>query len=370
MKNSILFTPKKIGTFEASNRIVLAPMTRSRTAQPGDIPTKLMAEYYVQRASAGFMISEATQISPQGKGYSFTPGIYTEEQIKGWQTVTHDVHQAGGHIISQLWHVGRMSHPSFHPDGKPVAPSAIAPDAQVWVVGDDGVGRMLDCPTPRALTVEDIKAIIDDYRQAARNAITAGFDGIEIHAGNGYLIDQFLRRSSNKREDQYGGSMQNRIRFAVEVIQAVSDEIGADRVGIRLAPFITQRGMDDSEAVDAILLAAKEFNRIGIAYIHLSEADWDDAPVVSDQFRTDLRKGFSGAIIVAGNYTAETGAAIIESGLVDFVAYGRKFLANPDLPYRFLHGTLLNEITDPNTLFGGDEKGYTDYPAIGGYRLT
>ena len=263
-----------------------------------------------------------------------------------------------------------MSHPSFHADGKPVAPSAIAPDAQVWVVGEDGVGRMLDCPVPRELSHEDIQSIINDYRQAAKNAMEAGFEGVEIHAGNGYLIDQFLRRSSNHRDDEYGGSMQNRIRFAVEVVQAVSDEIGANKVGIRLAPFITQRGMNDSEAVDAILLASKKFNEIGIAYIHLSEADWDDAPVVSDEFRHDLRKNFDGAIIVAGNYTAESGAAIIESGLVDFVAYGRKFLANPDLPYRFMHDTLLNEINDPNTLFGGDEKGYTDYPAIGGYQLN
>lgn len=364
MSIDILFTPKKVATFEAPNRIVLAPMTRSRTQQPGDIPTDLMAKYYAQRASAGFMISEATQISQQGKGYSFTPGMYSEEQIKGWQKVTKATHDAGGHIISQLWHVGRMSHESLHEDGKPVAPSAIAPDAQVWIVGDDGVGRMLDCPTPRALEIEDIKAIIDDYRHAARNAMTAGFDGIEIHAGNGYLIDQFLRRSSNKRDDQYGGSIENRIRFAVEVIQAVSDEIGAEKVGIRLAPFITQRGMDDTEAVDAILLAAKTFDRIGITYIHLSEADWDDAPVVSDEFRYDLRKNFNGSIIVAGNYSAESGAKIIEDGLVDFIAYGRKFLANPDLPYRFLHGTELNDITDPSTLFGGDERGYTDYPTM------
>jgi len=366
MKNSILFSPKKMGTFVAPNRIILAPMTRSRTAQPGDIPTDLMAIYYQQRASAGFMITEATQISKQGKGYSFTPGMYSDEQIEGWEKVTKAVHDVGGHIISQLWHVGRMSHESLHEDGTPVAPSALAADAQVWIVGDDGVGRMLDCPVPRALSISDIKNIINDYRQAAVNALEAGFDGIEIHAGNGYLIDQFLRRSSNKRDDQYGGSMENRIRFAVEVIEAVSEEVGANRVGIRLAPFITQRGMNDEEAVDAILLAAKRFNDIGIAYIHLSEADWDDAPVVSESFRDSLRKDFDAAIIVAGNYTAESGAKIIDAGLVDFIAYGRKFLANPDLPYRFLHGSSLNEITDPSTLFGGDDKGYTDYPVADG----
>lgn len=364
MKKSILFTAKKLGRFEASNRIVLAPMTRSRTAQPGDIPTDLMAQYYAQRASAGFMITEATQISSQGKGYSFTPGIFSKEQVDGWKKVTESVHASGGHIISQLWHVGRMSHPSFHADGLPVAPSALAPDAKVWIVGDDGIGRMLDCPVPRALSKDDIKNIILDYRRAAKNAIAAGFDGVEIHGGNGYLIDQFLRRSANKRDDEYGGSIANRVRFAIEVVEAVSDEIGSDKVGIRLAPFITQRGMDDAEAIDAILFASKKFNDIGIAYIHLSEADWDDAPLVTDEFRYALRANFSGSIVVAGNYTAESGAALIDAGLVDFIAYGRKFLANPDLPYRFEHNHPLNEITDPSTLFGGDARGYTDYPTF------
>ena len=363
MKNSILFNKKALGTFEANNRIVLAPMTRSRTAQPDDIPTDLMAKYYAQRASAGFIITEATQISSQGKGYSFTPGMFTAEQVAGWKKVTQAVHKENGHIVSQLWHVGRMSHASFHADGLPVAPSAIAPDAQVWVVGDDGIGRMVDCPVPRALSKQDIKDIIQDYRHAAKNAMEAGFDGIEIHGGNGYLIDQFMRRSSNKRDDEYGGSIINRLRFVLEVIEAVSDEIGANKVGIRLAPFITQRGMDDVEAIDAILLASKKFNDMGLAYIHLSEADWDDAPVVSDDFRHALRENFDGSIIVAGNYTAKSGAALIDSGLVDFIAYGRKFLANPDLPYRFKHELPLNEITDPSTLFGGDARGYTDYPS-------
>ncbi len=363
MKNSILFNAKKLGTFEANNRVVLAPMTRSRTAQPDDVPTDLMAEYYAQRASAGFIITEATQISSQGKGYSFTPGMFTPEQVTGWKKVTQAVHQADGHIVSQLWHVGRMSHASFHADGLPVAPSAIAPDAQVWVVGEDGVGRMVDCPIPRELSKQDIKDIIQDYRRAASNAIEAGFDGIEIHGGNGYLIDQFLRRSSNKRDDEYGGSITNRLRFVMEVVEAVSDEIGANKVGIRLAPFITQRGMHDIEAIEAILLASKQFNNLGLAYIHLSEADWDDAPVVSDEFRHALRESFNGSIIVAGNYTAKTGAELIDSGLVDFIAFGRKFLANPDLPYRFKYDLPLNEITDPSTLFGGDARGYTDYPS-------
>lgn len=362
MNTQALFTNKTVGAIEATNRIVMAPMTRSRSEPPGDIPTDLMATYYAQRASAGFIVTEATQISQQGKGYSFTPGIYNDEQVAGWRKVTTAVHQAGGKIVSQLWHVGRMSHESFHVDGTPVAPSALAPDARVWVVGEDGVGQMVESPIPRALALEEIKDIIEDYRRAAANAVAAGFDGIEIHAGNGYLIDQFLRRSSNQRTDGYGGSIENRIRFAVEVVEAVSAEIGPERVGIRLAPFITQRGMNDPQVIDAILIAAKLFKEIGIAYIHLSEADWDDAPVVSDSFRHELRAEFDGAIIVAGNYTAESGAEMITSGLVDFIAYGRKFLANPDLPYRFEKGLSLNEIGDRDTLFGGDAVGYTDYP--------
>lgn len=361
MKNA-LFNTGKLGNLNTNNKVVMAPMTRSRTAQPGDIPTDLMATYYAQRASAGFIVSEATQISAQGKGYSFTPGIFTQAQIDGWKKVTHAVHNNGGIIFSQLWHVGRMSHSVFHPDGLPVAPSALAPDAQVWIVGDDGVGRMLDCPTPRALSTQEIKDIVADYRKAAANAIEAGFNGVEVHAGNGYLIDQFLRATSNKRDDEYGGSLENRIRFALEIIKVISNEIGAERTAIRLAPFITQRGMNDPEAIDAILLLAKYFDELGIAYIHLAEADWDDAPTVTETFRQQLRKNFSGAIVVAGNYTPEKANDLISDNLVDYVAFGRKFLANPDLPYRLKNNLPLNEISDPSTLFGGDERGYTDYP--------
>ncbi len=361
MKTTTLFTPYQVGSISIANRVLMAPMTRARTAQPGDIPTDLMADYYAQRATAGLIISEATQISAQGKGYSFTPGIYTTEQIAGWKKVTHKVHAAKGKIFSQLWHVGRMSHAVFHEDGLPVAPSAIAPDAQVWIVGEDGEGRMLDCPTPRPLKHAEIKSIIEDYQQAAKNAMLAGFDGVEIHAANGYLIDQFLRRSSNQRDDEFGGSIDNRIRFAIDVVEAVCTAIGPDKVGIRLAPFITQRGMNDTEITDTILAVAKKLNTLGVAYIHLSEADWAEAPVVPEKFRHDLRSVFSGSIIVAGNYTAESGAQLIEQGLADAVAFGRKFIANPDLPSRFANQWPLDDISDKSTLFGGDGKGYTDY---------
>ncbi len=358
-----LFEPLVLGGMKIPNRIAVAPMTRARTSQPGDIPNAMMADYYAQRASAGLIISEATQISSQGQGYSFTPGIFTGDQIDGWKLITDAVHDAGGRIFLQLWHVGRMSHESFHEDGKPVAPSALSPDAQVWIVDPvTGEGGMVNCPIPRALTKAEIQDVIQDFRKGAANAMLADFDGVEIHGANGYLIDEFLRRSSNQRTDAYGGSQANRIRFLTEVTEAVADEIGADRTGIRLSPYITQRNMVDDEIIDVILKAASALNDLGIAYIHLSEADWDDAPIVPEKFRHDLREAFSGKIIVAGKYTQERGEQIIYEGFADIVAYGRPFIANPDLPRRFAKNLPLAEF-DPNTLFGGTEVGYSDYPA-------
>lgn len=362
MLNKKLLGAYKLGSISLNSRVVMAPMTRARTEQPGNIPTALMAEYYQQRSSAGLIITEATQISPQGQGYSWTPGIHSADQIGGWRQVTDAVHSAGGKILSQLWHVGRMSHESFHTDGKPVAPSAMAFEAQVWVVGDDGVGRMVNCPTPRELTHSDIKQIISDYRQAAVNAIAAGFDGIEVHGGNGYLIDEFLRTTSNWRSDEYGGSMTNRLRFAQEVLTEVSDAIGASRTGIRLAPFITQRGMNCPEAIATILALAEWCQEKGIAFVHLAEADWDDAPQVPETFRVQLREKFQGTIIVAGTYTQIKAEAMIASGLVDLVAFGRPFVANPDLVRRFAENLPLASIDKPAALFGGEAEGYTDYP--------
>ena len=358
-----LFDTADVGALRLANRIVMAPMTRSRTSQPGNVPNLMMSRYYAQRASAGLIISEATQISPKGQGYSFTPGIHSQDQIDGWRLVTDAVHTGGGRMFLQLWHVGRMSHGCFHADGKPVAPSALPPGAQVWIVDPQtGVGGMVDCPVPRALATAEITGIVDDFRQGAANARDAGFDGVEIHGANGYLIDQFLRRSSNRRTDRYGGAQQDRIRFLAEVAEAVAAEVGADRTGIRLSPYITQRNMADDEIIETILKAAGELDRIGLAYIHLSEADWDDAPVVPDWFRRELRAAYSGAIIVAGKYTRERGENIIASGLADIVAYGRPFIANRDLPRRF-HEDLPLASFDPTTLFGGTEAGYSDYPA-------
>jgi len=356
-----LFEPIRIGANTLPSRLALAPMTRCRTDQPGNIPNAMMAQYYAQRASAGLIVSEATQISQQGQGYSYTPGIHTAAQVAGWRLVTDAVHDAGGRIFNQLWHVGRMSHAVFHADGQPVAPSALAPDATVWIVDPEtGEGGMVDCPTPRALETAEIAGLVEDYAQAARNADAAGFDGVELHAANGYLIDSFLRASSNQRSDGYGGNMQNRLRFAVEVVEALAAEIGADRVGIRISPFITQRGMDDPAAPETLLALARELDRIGIAYIHIAEADWDDAPETPREFRQALRAAFSGAILVAGGYDKSRAEAMLASGLADVVAFGRPFIANPDLPRRYAEDLPLAGF-DGSTLFGGSAEGYTTY---------
>jgi N-ethylmaleimide reductase len=359
-----LFTPFALGALPLPSRIVMAPMTRSRAAQPGNVPTELMAEYYAQRASAGLILTEATQISPQGQGYSFTPGIHSPEQVAGWRRVTDAVHAKGGRIFLQLWHVGRMSHESFHPDGKPVAPSALAPGASVWVVDPaTGKGAMVPSPLPRALTAADIEAVIADYAAAARNAVAAGFDGVELHGANGYLIDEFLRATSNQRSDGYGGSVENRIRFAVEVFEAVAAEIGAARVGIRISPFITQRGMNDPEAPATILALIRALGQRGLAYTHIAEADWDDAPLTPDSFRHDLRAAFAGAIVVAGKYDRTRAEAMLASGLADLIAFGRPFIANPDLPRRFAEDLPLADF-EADALFGGSAAGYTSYPAL------
>ncbi|WP_394539229.1 alkene reductase [Lysobacter enzymogenes] len=359
-----LFEPLRLGALALPNRIVMSPMTRARSAQPGNVPSEAMARYYAQRAGAGLIVSEATQVSPQGQGYSFTPGIHSDAQVAGWRRVADAVRAAGGRMFLQLWHVGRMSHESFHAGAAPVAPSALSPQAQVWIVRD-GVGAMVDCPVPRALRRDEIAGVVEQFRRGAANAIAAGFDGVEIHAANGYLIDQFLRTTSNRREDDYGGPIANRVRFLDEVTRAVAGEVGAQRTGVRLAPYITARDMNCPQIVPAILEAARRLQAIGVAYLHLSEADWDDAPHVPDSFRHELRARYRGALIVAGRYDRARGERILASGLADAVAFGRPFIANPDLPARYAHDWPLAAF-DPATLFGGDERGYTSYPAYAG----
>jgi N-ethylmaleimide reductase len=360
---SSLFTPIQFAGLNAAHRVVMAPMTRARSSQPGDVPNALNAQYYAQRASAALIVTEASQISPQGKGYSFTPGIYSDAQVEGWRGVTQAVHAEGGRIFLQLWHVGRMSHPDFHQGELPVAPSAVPFEGQIWKVDPaTGLGAMVDCPTPRELSRSEIAQIVDDFRQAARRAIDAGFDGVEVHGANGYLIDQFLRTTSNTRTDEYGGSRSNRLRFLREVIDAISDEIGAERTAIRLAPFLTARGMDCPDILPTILEAAQYLQEKGIGYLHLVEADWDDAPVFTESFRQALRERFARPIIVAGNYDRARAEWVIAKGYADLVAFGRAFVGNPDLPLRLERDLPLAPL-DPATLFGGNAQGYSDYPA-------
>jgi N-ethylmaleimide reductase len=356
-----LFTPVSIAGRRAPHRIVMAPMTRSRSTQPGDIPNAMNARYYAQRASAALIVTEASQVSPQGKGYSFTPGIYSSEQVAGWRLVTEAVHAKGGRIFLQLWHVGRMSHPDFHNGELPVAPSAVPFEGSIWRVNPKtGQGEMVACPTPRALNREEIHQIVLDFRKAARNAIDAGFDGVEIHGANGYLIDQFLRTTSNIRTDAYGGSRENRLRFLKELVAAVAAEVGADQTAIRLAPFLTARGMACPDILPTILEATEFLQAQGIGYLHLVEADWDDAPQFAESFRKEIRARFQGPIVVAGHYDLDKASWVLDKGYADLVAFGRPFVANPDLPHRLAQGLPLAGL-DPAALFGGGERGYTDY---------
>ena len=363
--NEALFTPYAFSNLNLKNRFVMAPMTRSRAQQPGDIPTELNVTYYAQRASVGLIISEATQISLQGMGYANTPGIYTQEQIEGWKKVTQAVHVAGSKMYLQLWHVGRVS--SSKVNGlQPIAPSpCIAKDTNVYIFDGtpNGDVTFVDVDEPREMTEADIQQAIEEFRIGAKNAIAAGFDGVEIHGANGYLIDQFLRSNCNKRTDQYGGSKQKRTQFLIEVTKAVVNEIGKDKTGVRLSPYIRFKDMDDPEILDTFMIAAEQLNQLDIAYLHLCEADWDDAPEVPESFRVELRQKFSNTIIATGNYTPERGQDVIEKKLVDLVGFGRKILANPDYPIRVAKNAPLNEITNTHTLFGGGAaEGYTDYP--------
>lgn len=366
MKNT-LFTPYNMNGIELKNRFLMAPMTRSRASQPNDLPNALMAEYYGQRASAGLIITEATQISLQGKGYAKTPGIYTKEQIEGWKLVTDEVHKKGSKIFLQLWHVGRVS--SSQVNGlQPIGPSSkIAKETTVYIFNGAPKGDATFVPVeqPKAMTKEDIKQVIEEFRIGAKNAIEAGFDGVEIHGANGYLIDQFLRSNANLRTDEYGGNQENRVRILTEITQAVVNEIGTAKTGVRLSPFISFKDMNDPEILETIMLASKKIEDIGVSYIHLCEADWDDAPEIPTDFRIKLRETFSKTIIATGNKTPQQANELLEKELVDLIGFGRKFLTNPDYPKRVKTNAELNEISDTHTLFGGGTaKGYTDYPFL------
>ncbi|WP_282412162.1 alkene reductase [Pseudomonas sp. PS01299] len=370
MKNSPYFTPVKLGLHTLKNRIVLPPLTRQRSTQPGNVANALMAEYYQQRAGAGLLVTEGTQIEPRGQGYAWTPGIHTPEQIAGWRTVTEAVHAQGGVIFAQLWHVGRVSHTALQPDGAaPVSASAIATErVSVFIETAPGAGELVTPSAPRALSTDEVQELVQLYIQAARNAMDAGFDGIELHCANGYLVNQFISAHSNVRTDQYGGSLHNRLRFLREVVSGVAECIGKEKVGVRFAPLFTTTdeartylGMVEEDPHTTYIEAIKVLEDVGIAYLSIAEADWDDAPAMPQTFRRAVRDTFSGAIIYAGRYNAESGAQLLESGLADLVAFGRPFMANPDLPARIANDWPLNPL-NPATVYGGNAEGYVDYP--------
>jgi N-ethylmaleimide reductase len=356
-----LFTPFNLGKKTLANRMVMAPLTRDRATPGTDTPHQLNTEYYAQRASAGLIISEASQISPTAKGYAWTPGIYSPDQVKGWKLVTDAVHAKGGLIYIQLWHVGRISHPSLQPHGAlPVAPSAMIPAGLKTFTED---GNFTEIPAPQALTIDQIQHIINDYRIATRNAIQAGFDGVEIHAANGYLIHQFLADGANQRTDEYGGSIENRMRFALEVIMAVIDEIGPERTGIRLSPVTPSNGIIDSAPDKVFFPLVREINKLKLSYIHVVEGTTGGPRDLKGFDFHALRKEFAGAWMVNNGYTLEMANDAIESGYADLVAFGRPFIANPDLVERFKTNAPLND-ADKATFYGGDAKGYTDYPEL------
>lgn len=346
-----LFQPLQAGAFTLPNRIVMAPLTRCR-ASAGRVPNAMMAEYYAQRAAFGMILSEATSISAQGVGYPNTPGIWSQEQVEGWKLVTSAVHQAGGQILLQLWHVGRVSDPAYLDGRLPVSASAVAAHGHVSLIRP-----LTDYVTPRALDLAEIPGIIEDYRRGAENAKAAGFDGVEIHGANGYLIDQFLQDSTNKRTDEYGGSIENRARFLLEVTDAVVSVWGADRVGMHLAPRGDAHDMGDSNISAVFHYAATELGKRKLAFLCARE-NFDNPPL-----GPSLKQAFGGVYIANESFTADSAREVIRAGKADAVAFGKAAIANPDLVERFRTGVPLNP-PDPSTFYGDGPTGYTDYPFL------
>ena len=355
-----LFDPIQIGPLKLPHRVLMAPLTRCRAAE-GHVPTEMNAEYYQQRASAGLIIAEATSVSPRGYGYPNTPGIHTQAQVEGWRKVVSAVHQAGGRIFLQLWHVGRISHPCFQPHGElPVAPSAIRPKGQVFTGKE-----MVDYVTPHALTLQEIPGIITEYIQGAKLAKEAGFDGVEIHNANGYLLDQFLRSGTNHRKDEYGGSLANRRRLTLEVTKAVIGVWGADRVGIRLSPAGVFNDMHDDTPMETFGQLLEELSRLRIAYAHVTRVTAQDLRHGAKEGvgPKELRKFFRGTVISAGGFDRTSGEQAIAEGWADAIAFGVPFLSNPDLPERLRKNLPLNA-PDESTFYASGPKGYTDYPFL------
>jgi len=364
-----LFEPVQAGELQLASRIVMAPLTRNRA--PDALPTALMATYYTQRASAGLIVTEATAISHQGQGYADVPGIWSDAQVAAWKRITNAVHGAGGKIVVQLWHVGRVSHVDLQPGGQaPVAPSAIAAKTKTVLI-QNGVPTFVETSVPRALRVDELPGIVADYRHAARCAIAAGFDGVELHAANGYLIDQFLRSSSNRRDDSYGGPIEHRARLLLEVVQAITQEIGGGRTGIRLSPVTPANDVSDPDPQQLFGYVVSQLAPLRLAYLHVIEGSTGaardytqggkpfDYPALQDTYRG---AGGTGAWMVNNGYDGALAEHSIIEG-ADLVAFGKLFIANPDLPRRLRDGTPLNT-PDRSTFYGGGSKGYTDYPAL------
>lgn len=351
-----LLAPARVGDLELSNRMVMAPMTRSRAGEQ-NVPTDLVAAYYAQRASAGLIVTEATPIEARAHGYPGIPGLHTDRQEAGWKKATEAVHRVGGRIFSQLWHCGRVSHPRTQPDGRrPVAPSEVRPEGTIRT----GDGAKSFVP-PRALEPEEVEEVVDRFRRAARRARSADFDGVELHGANGYLVDQFLRDGTNRRDDRWGGSIENRVRFLAEVTDALAGVWGPGRVGVRLSPLNPYNDMEDSDPAATFGAAAEALGERDIAYLHLVEPDRESHEGEEHPVVTRMREAFGGTVILNGGYDRESANRAIREGRADLVSFGKLFLANPDLPERFARGLPLNE-PDPQTFYGGGAEGYIDYP--------
>ena len=359
MSASKLFDPYKLGAVTLTNRAVMAPLTRNR-AVAGFVPNPLAIDYYGQRASAGLLITEASQVSQQGQGYQDTPGIYSKEQIAGWRKVTDRVHERGGHIYIQLWHVGRISHTTLQANGgAPVAPSAVRAKGKTFVGG-----TFADVSEPRALELSEIPGIIESFKRASANALEAGFDGVEIHGANGYLLDQFAKDGANKRTDAYGGSIENRARLMLEVSKAVASAAGADRTGIRISPVTPANDISDSNPQPLFDHIVDQLSALKLVYIHVIEGATGGPRDIAPFDYDSLRKRFSGAYIANNGYDFKLATDILEKNKADLIAFGKPFISNPDLVERLKLGAPLNDF-DKATFYGGGAKGYTDYPALG-----
>ena len=358
MNECKLFTPKKIGSIEVKNCIVMAPMTRSRAI--GNIPNKLMAEYYGQRSGAGLIITEGTSPSPNGLGYARIPGIFSKEQVEGWKIITSAVHRGGGKIFIQFMHTGRISNPLNMPEGAQIlAPSAVKASGQMWT----DAKQLQDFTVPKEMTAEDILNTKKEYIKAAKNALDAEFDGVELHGANGYLLEQFLSPLSNTRKDNYGGNIENRCRFVIEVVTAVAEAIGKRRTAIRLSPYGVANDMPHYPEIDATYkYLSEQLNNLGIAYIHLVDHSAMGAPMVPQEIKTLIRNIFKNAIILSGGFDKERAEADLQSGIADLIAFGRPFINNPDLVERFKNNLPLTKDLKMDLFYTADEKGYTDYP--------